>query len=353
MRLIEALRLSNPAARIAVVGAGGKTTAIFQLARQMQNALVTTTTHLGAWQSSLADQHFVIHKKEDALALRENLPPGVILFSGPSTPDQRLLGVDLSSLEALRGLGAAHQRPLLIEADGARQHPLKAPAAHEPAIPPCAEIVIVCAGLSALAQIPDESNSHRPAQIRALSGLAERQALNPQNLQALLLHPAGGLKNIPPAARRICLLTQAETEARQSAANQIAQDLQTAYDAIWIADLAKETLHACIEPCAAIILAGGAAERYGQPKQLLDWNGQPLIRHVTAGALAAQIGPVIVVTGAEAEGVEAALHGLPIHIARAEHWWQGQSASIRAGLDALDHLARPPGSVIFVLADQP
>ena len=29
---------------------------------------------------------------------------------------------------------------------------------------------------------------------------------------------------------------------------------------------------------AAIILAAGAAARMGQPKQLLDWGGQPLVR---------------------------------------------------------------------------
>ena len=36
---------------------------------------------------------------------------------------------------------------------------------------------------------------------------------------------------------------------------------------------------------AAIILAAGASERYGQPKALLDWHGQPLIAHIVRAVL--------------------------------------------------------------------
>ena len=41
---------------IAFVGAGGKSTAIFQLAHELSPAIVTTSTHIGTWQASAADR---------------------------------------------------------------------------------------------------------------------------------------------------------------------------------------------------------------------------------------------------------------------------------------------------------
>ena len=46
------------------------------------------------------------------------------------------------------------------------------------------------------------------------------------------------------------------------------------------------------QPVAALILAAGASERYGQPKTLLDWHGQPLIAHIARAVLASPARPV-------------------------------------------------------------
>jgi CTP:molybdopterin cytidylyltransferase MocA len=40
------------------------------------------------------------------------------------------------------------------------------------------------------------------------------------------------------------------------------------------------------QPVAAMTLAAGASEQYGQPKVLLDWLGQPLIAHIAQAVLA-------------------------------------------------------------------
>ena len=43
---------------IAFIGAGGKTTTLFQLARRLPPpVIVTATSHLGAWQVTMADRH--------------------------------------------------------------------------------------------------------------------------------------------------------------------------------------------------------------------------------------------------------------------------------------------------------
>ncbi len=358
INLAAALRLQRQP--IAIVGAGGKSTALFALARAFGDAFVTTTTHLGTWQSQFTDHHWVWEK--DA-SMGDDLPPGVILVTGPATPEDRLPGVSAANLALLHRLAQTPARPLLIEADGARQRPLKAPADHEPAIPAFAEAVLVVAGLSALGQPLTDECVHRPQRFSALTGLPLGAPITPVALQTWLTHPAGGLKNIPPAARRLCLLTQADTPERQAAANALAPNLLGYFHTVLVTSNlppAPCPLLSRYEPSAAILLAAGAATRYGQPKQLLDFDGQPLVRRVARTALAAGLSQVVVVTGAYAEAVEAALSGLPVTIARCEGWQEGQAASLRAGVRALS--ASPagegpgwglPGSAMFLLADQP
>jgi molybdenum cofactor cytidylyltransferase len=88
----------------------------------------------------------------------------------------------------------------------------------------------------------------------------------------------------------------------------------------------------------------------GQAKQLIDWHGQPLVRHVASTALAAGLSPVVVVTGASGDRVRQAVEDLPVILAHNPLWETGQSASIRAGLRVL-----PPetGAAVFLLVDQP
>ena len=84
MELIQALRLKQMEGipRVAFVGAGGKTTAIFQCAREWQGpVLVTSTSHLGAKQMDLADRHFYVGDNVFN-RLEADLPPGVTLITG-------------------------------------------------------------------------------------------------------------------------------------------------------------------------------------------------------------------------------------------------------------------------------
>jgi len=103
-------------------------------------------------------------------------------------------------------------------------------------------------------------------------------------------------------------------------------------------------------PVAGIILAAGASTRLGQPKQLLPWRGQPVIRHVAQTALSAGLDPVVVVTGALGEPIRQALAGLAIQVVHNPAWAEGQSTSVRCGLQALPDAA---GAVVILLADQP
>jgi len=101
---------------------------------------------------------------------------------------------------------------------------------------------------------------------------------------------------------------------------------------------------------AALILAAGASSRMGSPKQLLDWEGQPLVRAAAEVALAARLEPLLVVVGGAQAAVADALAGLPLRIIANPDYAAGQSTSLRAGIAALGQDA---DAVVVLLGDQP
>lgn len=102
---------------------------------------------------------------------------------------------------------------------------------------------------------------------------------------------------------------------------------------------------------AAIVLAAGTSTRMGRQKLLLPVEGgRPLVRVSIEGVLTAGLDDVVVVLGRDAEGVGRALAGLPVRTTLNSRYAEGQSTSLRAGLDAL-----APGTeaVVVALGDQP
>src|SRR5687768_2741042 len=86
--LAKALRTESSSPCIAFIGAGGKTTAMFQLARELPApVIVTATSHLGIWQIPLADKH-VIAETPAPLEEIEYGIQGVILVTGPIHRDR-------------------------------------------------------------------------------------------------------------------------------------------------------------------------------------------------------------------------------------------------------------------------
>jgi molybdenum cofactor cytidylyltransferase len=368
MDLVTALRIEpsmTAPPRLAFAGAGGKTTALFQAARGwlqqsektgILTALAGATTHLATAQLALADHHMIAPTAEDFLRLKTDPPNGLILFSGPLTSDERSLGLEGTSLEGVHHLADHLQTALFLEADGARCLPLKAPADHEPVIPPWVNQVVVLAGLSGLGNPLDGAHVHRSAIFARLSGLEAGMTVDVPALVGVLTHPQGGLKAIPAGARHVALLNQADTPALQSQANTLAQRLLDDYDAVLIAALKPASTEvaagvlAVHERTAGVILAAGASQRLGQPKQLLAWRGEPLIRHVVKAAAEAGLWPLKIVTGAYAGEIEAALQGLPGQFVHNAGWKSGQASSVIAGVESLPPMC---GAAVFLLADQP
>jgi molybdenum cofactor cytidylyltransferase len=102
---------------------------------------------------------------------------------------------------------------------------------------------------------------------------------------------------------------------------------------------------------AAVVLAAGTSSRMGRQKLLLPMKeGQPLVRLSVERILAAGLGEVVVVLGRDADAVAAALAGLSVRTVLNPRYAEGQSTSLRAGVDAL---APGTDAVVVALGDQP
>lgn len=380
MDLLTALRMQNLTSppRLALVGAGGKTTAMFTLARQLlgqyPTVLVAATTHLAQEQGKMATSHDTVRSMEEVgrLVLR----PGVQLVTGllvgsPGDPRSRLAGLEEPLLQRLLEIAIEKTIPLLVEADGARRLPLKAPESHEPAIPGFVDRVIVVAGLLGLGQPLDWLTVHRPERFSELSGLGPGQPITAQAVAAVLSHPEGGLKNIPPGAQRILLLNQAEDYFRRMKTGSIIGDLMHHYSPVIVAALGQpgSPVYTVHEAIAGIVLAAGAGRRFDDfrsanrlfagkgdarnftfSKMLLEFHGEPLVRRAARLAVDAGLKPVRVVLGAYAAEVEQALQGLSVEVIFNPDWESGQSTSVKAGLK---DLPASTGAAMFLLGDQP
>jgi len=95
-----------------------------------------------------------------------------------------------------------------------------------------------------------------------------------------------------------------------------------------------------------VVLAAGGASRFGGAKQVAPLAGRPLLQHVLDAA--AGLDGVVLVVGARADEVLAAVRPGAARVVRCPDWEEGMAASLRAGLAALD----ADWSVIL-LADQP
>jgi CTP:molybdopterin cytidylyltransferase MocA len=108
---------------------------------------------------------------------------------------------------------------------------------------------------------------------------------------------------------------------------------------------------------AGVLLAAGEGSRFGQPKALVELNGQTLAERGVGLLRAGGADPILVVTGA-----------VPLELDRTltvdnPQWRTGMGSSLRAALQALSEAARGPdigkemgtdiGAVVVALADQP
>jgi CTP:molybdopterin cytidylyltransferase MocA len=101
---------------------------------------------------------------------------------------------------------------------------------------------------------------------------------------------------------------------------------------------------------AGLLLAGGGASRFGSPKQLAELDGAPLLQHAVDALVAVPVlDRVVVVLGAQAERVRAAVDFRDARPVVCSDWAEGMAASLRCGVEALGDV----DWAVVTLGDQP
>ena len=215
-----ALGLEGACPVVAIVGGGGKSSLMFALSRALSGRVVmTTTTRIFAAQMQRAERVCSLGDAGWRQRL-EDFEREVLIVGG--VEDSRALGVPLTLPAQL----LAHPRVdgVLVEADGSRMLPVKAPAEHEPQIPPETGLLVVVAGIDALTA-PISEVAHRPERVAALTGLGVKARLDAPALGRLLASPEGGLKDLPTTARAAVLINKVETGEQRSLARDVAAEV--------------------------------------------------------------------------------------------------------------------------------
>lgn len=213
MNLWERLSLDMDRHRLlALVGGGGKTTNMYALAKEARDAgktvVVTTTTHI------MPHPSLFLVDESDPARLRALLKTYGILTVGRLDRRDKMTGGDVAACLAAADV-------VLVEADGARLHPLKVPADHEPVIPSEADAVIAVAGMDSLGGEIGVV-CHRPEKVCALLDKPMDALVGPADVAAILSSPRGGRKHVGEHMAFRCILNKADEPARQALAGEVA-----------------------------------------------------------------------------------------------------------------------------------
>jgi molybdenum cofactor cytidylyltransferase len=358
MRLSEALGIQRGEV-VAFTGAGGKTSALVCLGRELAadgwRVLATTTTRIAADELTLFPA---------SVRWRENLLQGERPLA--TLLDSRRFVFVYQELNGDKALGLPDERvsrlvdemnadALLVEADGSRRLPLKAPRAYEPVIPSDATLVVPIAGLDALGQPFDESAVYNPEAAIERYGFAYGGIIQPAWIAQILRDDTLGLKDIPATARVVALLNKADNGWRRGRARRIArmilQSRRVQAVAIGAAQAQGNPVLEVQRRVGAIILAAGLSKRMGQSKMLLPWGERTVIEAIAQTLTPFRLAEVVVVTGHQSAEVAKALKDYPVKTVLNPQYATGEMlSSLQVGLRAL---SRDIDACLVLMGDQP
>ena len=164
---------------VSLIGAGGKTTTLFRLAKELRDqgckVLVTTTTKFIKPIKPHIDRLFLVDDVQALLDVCADLAAPTIICAGCGVNQEgKLLGMPTQWLDRLNQDGAFDA--ILVEADGAASRLLKIPVDNEPVIPESCQTTVWIVAIKILGKPLTDEWVHRSARARELLGLPARSA---------------------------------------------------------------------------------------------------------------------------------------------------------------------------------
>jgi len=178
---------------VCAVGAGGKKSVLYQLAREHPARFaLTATVHTTLFPDDLSLTSVI----DEELALREHVlsidSSRSVAYACPSNKPGRHAGVAAEIIQSIHESGRFEAT--YVKADGARMRWIKAPADGEPMLLPGADLVIPVVSARAIGEPLSERVAHRLDRVHAVTGVMPGSVLTPQAVGRLLASDEGALK---------------------------------------------------------------------------------------------------------------------------------------------------------------
>ena len=182
----------GPHEHVAIVGGGGKTTVMHALGQQLTGTrVITSTTKMG-------------HDQERGLPVLLDPSPTEVASAAAAGPvvvwgaidGQKAIGVSPDACDSWFDL-VDH---VVIEADGSRRRPFKAPADYAPVVPSSTTVMVSVIGADALGRVIADQ-CHRPLRVAAVAGCQPYERLSPAHAATVLLSDRDARKELPDGGR--------------------------------------------------------------------------------------------------------------------------------------------------------
>jgi probable selenium-dependent hydroxylase accessory protein YqeC len=214
---------------ISLVGAGGKTTFMFRLAKELvlnKNQVVTTTTTKILEPTSEETKYLFIHS--DGEKIKDFVGRHLYRYRHITVAQERLgarklKGISPHLVDELWNLKEINT--VIIEADGAAGRPVKAPREWEPVIPLSTTSVVAILGLDGVGKALNEENVFQPEQVSKITGIPLGGRVTDEAMAILVVHPNGIYRGAPSSSRIIVFLNKVDIVNGVSKAKSVAQKI--------------------------------------------------------------------------------------------------------------------------------
>lgn len=336
---------------VCIVGAGGKTSVLFRLAGELSEkggkVLVTTTTAI--YYPGREQYDRIVVSPEETPDLFDDMDTcGITAFGRAVSSEGKLLGASPELLDAIFLKGIFDY--IIVEGDGSKGRPIKAPADHEPVIPSCTGKLLGVIGMDCIGREVSREIVHRPEIFCKITGCGEQAAISTETVIRLVLHREGLFKAAPQGAERYLVLNKADREKQMEDAGDIARSLRdkgSTLSGIIVSSFNRQSFRKA-GGISGIILAAGLSSRMGTNKLLLALGGVPVIERTIRAASESGLSEVILVCSSEI--AKAVGDRYEVRIVHNMEPQLGQSRSVRLGVENASIYSE---GFMFLVGDQP